>query len=125
MLKSFFPSVKIMPFIWEGNFTTNGEVIITLNATEDTNKISMHINDIKINEKGVTITDAFDASAQIFAVMEHKYDKKKQTYTLIVDDILRKGNLYNVTVPFVGNLNDLLQGFYRISYIDYTNKRIA
>lgn len=114
-----------MPFIIDKNFTTNGEVIITLHSTEDTNSITMHINDIIIDEKEVKITNANDEGSQVIAVMSHKYDEKKQMYTIKVDDLLKKGELYNVRIKFTGNLNDLLQGFYRISYIDYTNKRIA
>lgn len=117
--------IKIMPFITEDNFTTNGEVIITLHSTENTNSITMHINDIIIHEKEVKVTNANDEGSQVIAVMSHTYNEKKQIYTIKVDDLLKKGELYNIRIKFTGNLNDLLQGFYRISYIDYTNKRIA
>lgn len=113
-----------MPFIWEGNFTMNGEVTITLNVTEDTNKITMNINDIIIHEDSVTVTDQDGDTAQILSVMEHQYDADKQLYTVVLDDMLVTGKLYDINIKFTGNLNDLLQGFYRISYIDYGAKKI-
>ncbi|GLV42080.1 Suppressor of ER stress-induced death [Carabus blaptoides fortunei] len=116
--------INIMPFIWEGNFTLNGEVTITFNVTEDTNKIILNTNDIIIHEDSVKVTDLDGGDAQILSVMEHQYDAEKQLYTVVLDDMLVTGKLYDVTIKYIGNLNDLLQGFYRISYIDYGAKKI-
>ena len=49
--------IKIMPFIYEGNFTFNGEVSIVVNVTEDTSNITLHFNDMKIHEDSVSVEE--------------------------------------------------------------------
>jgi hypothetical protein len=50
-------TIKIIPFIYEGNFTFNGEVAVVINATEATSNVTLHFNDIKIHEDTVTVSE--------------------------------------------------------------------
>jgi aminopeptidase N len=50
-------TIKIIPFIHEGNFTFNGEVAIIMNVTEATSNVTLHFNDIKIHEDTVTVAE--------------------------------------------------------------------
>jgi aminopeptidase N len=49
--------IKVIPFIYEGNFTFNGEVAVIVNVTEKTSNITLHFNDIKISEDTVTVAE--------------------------------------------------------------------
>jgi aminopeptidase N len=49
--------IKIIPFIYEGNFTFNGEVAVIINVTEATSNVTLHFNDIKIHEDTVTVEE--------------------------------------------------------------------
>lgn len=50
-------TIKIIPFIYEGNFTFNGEVAVIINVTEATRNVTLHFNDIKIHEDTVTVAE--------------------------------------------------------------------
>jgi hypothetical protein len=50
-------NIKIIPFIYEGNFTFNGEVVVTVNVTETTSNVTLHFNDIKVYEDTVTVAE--------------------------------------------------------------------
>ena len=45
-----------MPFILEDNFTTSGEVWITLECVQAANNITVNINDIEVFEDSVKVT---------------------------------------------------------------------
>jgi aminopeptidase N len=50
-------TIKIIPFIYEGNFTFNGEVSVIINVREATSNVTLHFNDIKIHEDTVTVAE--------------------------------------------------------------------
>jgi aminopeptidase N len=50
-------TIKIIPFIYEGNFTFNGEVAVIINVTDATSNVTLHFNDIKIHEDTVTVAE--------------------------------------------------------------------
>lgn len=54
----------------------------------------------------------------MFQVIEHVYSTDAQTYSAILDHQLMPGKQYQLYIKFLGQINDLLQGFYRSSYID-------
>jgi hypothetical protein len=54
----------------------------------------------------------------MFQVIEHVYNTDAQTYSSILDQQLMPGGQYELYIKFLGQINDLLQGFYRSSYID-------
>nr|CAD7418652.1 unnamed protein product [Timema poppensis] len=52
-------------------------------------------------------------------VMAHVYDTYDQTYKVLLRESLVRGREYTLNIKFLGTLNDLLQGFYRSSYVDH------
>jgi aminopeptidase N len=50
-------TIKIIPFIYEGNFTFNGEVAVIINVKEATANITLHFNDIRIHEDTVAVQE--------------------------------------------------------------------
>jgi hypothetical protein len=47
--------IRLVPFIMEDNFTTSGEVWITLHCLEAAQNITLNINDIEVNEEAVKV----------------------------------------------------------------------
>nr|CAD7580597.1 unnamed protein product [Timema californicum] len=55
----------------------------------------------------------------LLGVMAHVYDTYDQTYKVLLRESLVRGREYTLNIKFLGTLNDLLQGFYRSSYVDH------
>ncbi|XP_015184599.1 PREDICTED: aminopeptidase N isoform X1 [Polistes dominula] len=119
--KSVIPEsyeLRLVPFIWEGNFTFNGEVTILVNVTENTNNVTLHATDMKIDESLTSIRE-FSMSGnktKPITIVEQKNDTERQFHVIKTSDTLKEGKQYLVHLKFVGHLNDYLQGFYRSSY---------
>jgi aminopeptidase N len=47
--------IKLLPFIEEGNFTTDGEIDIFVDCVRDTNNISMNAADITFKILSITV----------------------------------------------------------------------
>lgn len=47
--------VQLLPFIEEGNFTTDGQIDIFVDCVRDTNNISMNAADITFNKLSITV----------------------------------------------------------------------
>ncbi|XP_012230834.1 aminopeptidase N [Linepithema humile] len=108
----------LTPFIWEGNFTFHGEVKIFVNVTIDTNNVTLHAVDMKIDE-GFTSIREYSASTnktKVIGIVEQRNDTDRQFHVIRTSDTLREGKQYVVHLKFIGYLNDYLQGFYRSSY---------
>ncbi|XP_035717445.1 aminopeptidase N-like isoform X1 [Vespa mandarinia] len=119
--KSIVPDsyeLRLVPFIWEGNFTFNGEVTIVVNVTENTKNVTLHATDMKIDESLTSIRE-FSLSnnrTKPITIVEQKNDTERQFHVIKTSDTLKEGKQYVVHLKFVGQLNDYLQGFYRSSY---------
>lgn len=110
--------LRLIPFIWEGNFTFNGEVSILVNVTEDTKNITLHATDMKIDEAATTVREygLSDNGTKSIGIVEQRNDTERQFHVIKTSDTLKGGKQYVVYLKFVGNLNDYLEGFYRSSY---------
>lgn len=110
--------LRLMPFIWEGNFTFNGEVKILVNVTEATNNITLHAVDMRIDESFTNIREysATNEKRKAIGLVEQKNDTERQFHVIKTSDTLKAGKQYVLHLKFIGNLNDYLQGFYRSSY---------
>ncbi|XP_015519764.2 aminopeptidase N [Neodiprion lecontei] len=118
-----FYRLELTPFIWEGNFTFNGEVKIVVNVTEDTRNITLHAVDMKIDEAATTVQmHPPDNNGTIRNRMEdvgidkQTNDTLRQFHVIHTAGMLKAGKQYTVYIKYVGYLNDYLQGFYRSSY---------
>ena len=109
--------LKLIPFIWEGNFTFNGEVKILVNVTEDTKNVTLHAVDMIIDESFTTIREHSGANnTKAIGIVGQKNDTERQFHVIKTSDTLKRGMQYVVHLKFVGHLNDYMQGFYRSSY---------
>ncbi|KAG5305888.1 AMPN Aminopeptidase, partial [Pseudoatta argentina] len=110
----------LIPFIWKGNFTFHGEIKILVNVTNDTNNVTLHAVDIKIDESFTSIREyssnnKSNNKTTVIRIMEQKNDTDRQ-FHVIRTSKLKKGKQYIVHLKFTGYLNDDLHGFYRSSY---------
>ncbi|XP_024875821.1 aminopeptidase N isoform X2 [Temnothorax curvispinosus] len=108
----------LTPFIWEGNFTFHGEVKILVNVTKDTNNVTLHAVDMKIDEGFTSIRELSVKSnkTKVIEIVEQRNDTDRQFHVIRTSNTLKKGKQYVVHLKFIGHLNDYLQGFYRSSY---------
>lgn len=104
--------IKLVPHL-EGNFTTDGLVIIKFNVTDDTRKIIFNLKDIELDEELMIVRKI---NGNVIKISSKEYDVKSERYTLTTEDILLNGEQYELEMKFTGHLNDYMQGFYRSSY---------
>lgn len=121
--------IELVPFIWENNFTFNGEVMIIVNVTETTNNITLHVHDIKVTETNLSKindleNDGFIEESQM-VIERTSTDEEKQFFIIHSAESLEVGMQYKVGIKYIGNLNDVLQGFYRSSYVVNNTKRLV
>ncbi|XP_012148075.1 suppressor of ER stress-induced death [Megachile rotundata] len=120
--------LRLIPFIWEGNFTFNGEVKILVNVTEDTRNITLHAVDMMI-DLGFTNIKEYSATSNnsnTIKIMGQENDTERQFHVIRTSDTLKRGKQYVLHLKFVGHLKDYLQGFYRSSYtVDGQTRWIA
>lgn len=112
----------------EGNFTFKGEVAITLNVTEPTTNVTLHANQLTVDEKSVALTrqdGAGDGAASTgVPISQQRRDAQRQFYVIQTRMQLQPGT-YRVRLKFTGILGDDLQGFYRSSYIEGNTTRYS
>lgn len=107
--------VKLIPFIFEGNFTFHGEVRIIIEALEDTNNITLHAADLGFISSEVSALNGSLAVGKI-EVIGYANDSEREFYIINLKEQLKKGEQYVVLMKYTGVLNDDLHGFYRSSY---------
>lgn len=90
-----------------------------MNVTLDTNNVTLHAVDMKIDESFTNIREYSVNSnkTKIIRIMEQRNDTDRQFHVIKTSDTLSRGKQYVVHLKFIGNLNDYLQGFYRSSYM--------
>ena len=105
-------TIQLTPFIIEDNFTINGHVDIKLvaNNMDDVARITLHIRDIEIFEHTVQVTN--------YDVIGHGYDSSREFYIAYVNRSGDATEMITISMDFVANLDDGLNGFYRSSYED-------
>lgn len=114
--------IKLVPFIIEGNFTFHGEVTIVINVTKPTDNITLHADALTIDEASVqvfekTTDDTNNSINQTITVKEIGNDTEKQFLIIYLAEPLAAKKQYLIYMQYVGILNDLMQGFYRSSYV--------
>ncbi|GIY37859.1 uncharacterized protein CEXT_664431 [Caerostris extrusa] len=105
--------LELQPFIYPGNFTFSGKVRILIRVLEATDNVTLHINNVTVREESVRLTGPNAPSLK--SVSE---DKERQFFILHLGGELVAGHHYEVSMEYVGSLNDQLAGFYRSSYKD-------
>lgn len=114
--------ISALPYIIADNWTIAGLVVIEAGyVREDTNtlNITLHLNDIVVHEEEVTVTSGEGSNIPITG---HGYDAQRQFYIIYLDDNHPSMN-FTLSIPYTGNLNGDLVGFYRSSYTDSGEQR--
>jgi len=110
--------INLLPFLIPDNFSIAGHVDLDVEVKEATSSISIHIYDIIIHEKDVTVQTE---DGTMLEVIGHGYDEERQFYIIYLGEEVTAGNL-KLNIFFTGNLNNELAGFYRSSYTDQTGE---
>lgn len=112
--------IELTPYIEEDKFTFDGKTLITIDIRRATRDLSLHALDLTINE---TATSLISSDIGSYAPVAHNYDNTTEILTLHFDDELPPG-IYNLSMQFVGILNDELHGFFRTSYFNEKKERV-
>lgn len=114
--------IKLIPFLFDDNFTFNGEVTIQINVTETCQNITLHAIALNIFDSDVRVRVAADPNGvrnkeeRTLEIQRQYFVESKQFYVIDMKEQLQAGYLYDLYIKYTGVLNDMLQGFYRSSY---------
>lgn len=112
--------LKLMPFLYVGNFTFNGDVRIIVNVTKNCRNVTLHATALKISDVNVlkigneTQTNVTKTEIEVSTQYAIESD---QFFVIIFLTELEANNTYEINIKYTGILNDMLQGFYRSSYV--------
>lgn len=109
--------IKLIPFIYEGNFTFLGEVTILVNITETTSTVILHADELDIQKSSVSVYENTPSFRNI-EVVDFTSEQKRDFIVIHLQESLQPSNQYYINIKFKGVLNDLLRGFYRSSYTE-------
>lgn len=109
--------LKLIPFIYEGNFTFHGEVTILVNVTESVSSITLHAAELDIDKDSVKVYENVEGFRDI-PIVELLNNSKSEFFTINLGEHLQPIKQYNIYIRFKGILNDLLEGFYRSFYVE-------
>jgi hypothetical protein len=114
-------TIRLVPYFEDRNFTFDGEVEITVNATTDASAITLHYDDMDIIGSPTVVSLA---GFQELEVVNTTYDNITSFFRMELNETLRRGQEYLIHIKYVGNLNDDGMGFYRSYYnTSYSEKR--
>ena len=103
--------------------TFTGEVIIRVRVLEETRNITLHYNDLSI--ENVTITEA---STETDLSVTHTYDNVTHFWVISAGDdaeaTFKANKEYEITTNYAGHHQEDMYGFYRSSYRDAENKTV-
>lgn len=107
--------VELRPDFSDFSFT--GRVGVTVLATEGTDNVTLHANNVTVTGVWLRRTETEELRTEVDRVRTEE-DKERQFLVLRPDYKLEAGRRYRVEVEYKGSLNDQLAGFYRSSYQD-------
>lgn len=117
-LRPIHYKLELQPFLSpsDGNFSFSGSVQIRMQCETETKSITLHIKNLTIYESTVKVKHAKDGSQ--VEIEGFSYDTVRQFFIINLKTALTPGNQYNVSIQYLGLLNDDMAGFYRSSYKD-------
>ncbi|MAP36423.1 MAG: aminopeptidase, partial [Chloroflexi bacterium] len=92
-------------------FTFDGEVQITVEVLNTVNTIVLNAAELQIQKIAVT------TRGKEVEILDSSLDEEDETLTISLESEIAPGNA-EISIQFVGQLNDRLLGFYRSSYKD-------
>jgi hypothetical protein len=109
-----------------GPTTFTGEVIITVKVLEETRSITLHYNDLTIEDVSIK-RDGSDTDLPV----NHTYNSDTNFWVISLSDedddaegAFKANEKYVITTHYTGNHQDDMYGFYRSSYKDTENKTV-
>ncbi|XP_058986516.1 aminopeptidase N-like [Musca domestica] len=98
------------------NLTFNGQVSIRFNVLEETNNITLHAQNLTIDENRIQLKSYGDKKYRL--CKESVQTVTEQDYYIIrLCQPLEKGQMYKLKLYFSGILSEKLHGYYRSSYV--------
>lgn len=89
---------------------------IRIKCLEATDNITLHTNDLQLDEKTLSLSGNGSTSTVMPKVKGLSQDKQLQYSIIQLDSQLEAGQEYVLGIDFVGSLNDDLAGFYKIRF---------
>nr|CAD7453868.1 unnamed protein product [Timema tahoe] len=114
-------SVKLIPYLEGDVFTFDGEVLILVNVTTATNRITLHVNDLEIDDANVSVRPLDSAEKLTLDVITR--DEPRHFLDISVPAGLTAGQQYEVNIQYQGYMRDDMFGFYRSYYYVRGEKR--
>nr|CAD7410180.1 unnamed protein product [Timema cristinae] len=116
--KSVIPDkyvIYLVPFHPE-QFKFKGNVTITLNITEATDRVTLHANIMEIDNWTITKTSTEGVPVSVNETFQTESTDDHQFFILYLNDTMTERSQYAVSLWFTGELRDDMFGFYRSSY---------
>jgi len=120
-LKPYFYKLTLIPYLSPlKNFSIDGTVSIDLICKEPTDRITVNIKNISIDEGTVRVRrlNEVEAGNGNITVLGHEYDLDRDFYKVVLNESLVPGKSYRLSLEYRAVLSDQLVGFYRSSYVD-------
>lgn len=121
-IKLFIPSPAVK-FNRNSNFSFTGNVTIHFQCVQETSEIALHADRLRIDESSFQLTDRSTQAKQ------YRLDKM-QTFVPVEQTVFRltkplKPGAYALQLRYSGILSESLEGFYRSSYVENGEKKLA
>ncbi|XP_018012073.1 aminopeptidase N [Hyalella azteca] len=108
--------LTLEPFL-ESPWTLKGELVLMMRVEQTTNNITLNMLDMIILNDTVKVEKWGEGEVAVdVPVVRQTYDAYRQMYTAELEQPLMIGGLCNISLRYVGLLNDKLVGFYRSMY---------
>ncbi|CAG9134640.1 unnamed protein product [Plutella xylostella] len=107
-------NLRLTPYIFEGNFTFDGELSVVIAVKNATDSITFH--GVELTFKSIKLYEK--SSGRVLRIVQRTEDAPRQFHTISLNETLKKGQRYVMNVTYTGILNDDLHGFYRSSYVE-------
>lgn len=110
--------LKLIPFLFEGNFTFEGDVRIKVNVTTNCKNVTLHAIGLNIKETKIwKIENSTQTKTRTsINISDQKVMVADQFFVIIFPNDLEANSTYEINIKYNGTLNENLQGFYRSSY---------
>lgn len=98
------------------NLTFDGQVSIRFKVLEDTKNITLHSQNLTIDETRIKLK-SYDDDEKMDCLLTVTQVPEQDYFIIQLCQTLRKGQNYKLKLYFAGILNEKLHGYYRSSYV--------
>ncbi|VVC90033.1 unnamed protein product, partial [Leptidea sinapis] len=113
--------LKLTPYLFDGNFTFDGELSIVITVKNDIDRVTFH--GVELDFHKIALHKKEDGRQIV--ITRRSEDVQKQFQILSTAESLKAGQQYVLNITYTGILNDNLHGFYRITQFQATDARRA